>query len=292
MKNQKDETNPKKTKLLLCRALGGQWHASPSQARPSRLESRGRSRSGFTLVELLVVIAIIALLAGLLLPALGRAKSAAASARCKSNVRQIGLGLKLYADELSVYPVDVNGHWSERLRPYLTHGWTNEVYRCPDYRGHTVRTANAPLIGGWLGSYGYNVKGVEGLPTLGLGLGGKLQDQTKFKPTLETAVLAPSEMIAMGDGVLAELPASNPWSLRPPIRVSSYGILSFSDGSTRLALDAKALRAMRQRHRGTFNVAYCDGHVESTKVEKLFAKTDEALRRWNIDHQPHRELVQ
>jgi prepilin-type N-terminal cleavage/methylation domain-containing protein len=54
---------------------------------------------GFTLIELLVVIAIVTLLAGLLLPALSKATARSRSTACLSNLKQIGLGLRLYMDE-------------------------------------------------------------------------------------------------------------------------------------------------------------------------------------------------
>ena len=68
------------------------------------LGGRKMGRKGFTLIELLVVMVIIALLVGLLLPALARAKEEARKTQCRSNLRQIGLAIQMYAND--------NGGWA------------------------------------------------------------------------------------------------------------------------------------------------------------------------------------
>ena len=99
----------------------------------------------FTLIELLVVIAIIAILAAMLLPALARAKESARGAQCLSQMRQLGLAVRLYADDhQDEFPRSQHSAfahsqlpWGRAIAPQLgraEQAWTNllsGVYHCP-----------------------------------------------------------------------------------------------------------------------------------------------------------------
>ncbi len=204
----------------------------PESKNDERMKRTGKA---FTLVELLVVIAIIAILAAMLLPVLNRAKSAADSAGCRSNLRQLTLGLSMYVQQEGVYPPSLFWGLQSPLRPFLgapypeaNYAYKNgvissylgprqSVYACPGY--NRARGAFTPGLG--FGSYGYNQFGgaYPGNPLHGLGTvyaepGEQLGPWTG--PKRETQVVSPSDMIALGDAVLFQINSINQFD---PVRL-------------------------------------------------------------------------
>jgi prepilin-type N-terminal cleavage/methylation domain-containing protein/prepilin-type processing-associated H-X9-DG protein len=204
-------------------------------------------RHGFTLIELLVVIAIIAILAAILFPVFARAREKARQSSCLSNLKQLGLGLLMYAqdyDERMCYryyrldPSVAGGpNWADNLvQPYVKNA---QVIICP--------STNAK-------SYGYAMDNLNGQPL------------AAFKDSAGTVLVCDVKMCYNSSG-------GNSWDLsvrNPSVFGAPPTQPSTDEDQYPITGDGQYAPRARGVHNGGCNVAFLDGHVKWLKTDAFF----------------------
>src|SRR6185436_3085603 len=188
-----------------------------------------------TLIELLVVIAVIGLLASLLLPALATAKKRARATQCLNNLREVGIGMRIYADEndgiVQIDPFTTSTNSWGTIMVTNTHFGSRNAFLCPGYK--TFQWEN------WLNIYG--IRG-DPPPKCASGPNGVL-----FKPD---GVDDPSEYMLLGD-------------------TTSQGQRGFTARQYYMFKVSNPLRVVHARHFGRANGFFLDGHVEPCGPSRL-----------------------
>lgn len=212
--------------------------------------------SAFTLIELLVVIAIIAILAAILFPVFARARENARRASCQSNMKQIALGVLMYAQDHdgAVFPYkyqsasNPDGSEMNVLVPYIK---TLKVFQCPSskqkYDGSSVNCTTNPTHW-YCSSYGFpavhvslNMKAI----LMNVAFGGNTIIMDAIPLPAQTCMLAETKR---------SIDATNTW-----------GYTRFN-GSDLTATGFDGL-IVPDRHFDGSNYAFVDGHVKWLKAE-------------------------
>lgn len=197
--------------------------------------NRHRLNRGFTLIELLVVIAIIAILAGILFPVFARAREAARSASCRSNLKQLGMGFQLYSQDYDGMAVSVGLNMPPSpLRAGAGRAdWADHIYTYVKNAGLYVCPSDANLRP----TTGYGSDGGYGLNWVYFGNFAQVQSMESIEYPTDTILLTDSTGYYAVGGRGG--PANN-WAGR-----------------------------LRARHNEQLNIAWADGHVSSRRPEAV-----------------------
>lgn len=209
-----------------------------------------RSSRAFTLVELLAVLAIIGVLAGILIPVLGRVRETSRTSQCSSNQRQIAIAILTAAqDNKGIFPPShqENGTaWPDALSAYFGDK-KSTILVCPS-RSFEPPNANEY----WQCSYSLN-------PRIMADLANETPRQVRV-----ASVPRPSEVILVADGALRANGGAQGrfWQVEnanlgnPPISAADRIVADGADIDNGTAI-------FRFRHGGRLNVAFADGHIGS-----------------------------